>query len=354
MNIKNALRKIRAKFLPANAQYVWEELEAINHKLDVIDKKLDLYALQIYKKEDESNQDARIRLFRNLPEAIGVLSLYQAVNTKMLSDLIMICESNRLDYWMWSGSAIAAVARGKAIPWDDDIDICMMRDDFNALLKAMENHPVYQLSIYYSYPAKNITYRFVSRNLKIPNFIDIVVCDWATDDSPQTDRQYKALHNSLEAEFLSHPGLSYWRQINWVYSDGMIQHLPIQPNEYDQTKADKNIAVITAIYNKYFGKAYQEGLICSKEVAKAVAYGLDNMFDKPKRRDLWNREIIFPLHTIPYESIDVKVPNHAMDFCEICFPGWPYIPGDICGHSHIREEIIQNPQTIDEMERFIQ
>ncbi len=353
MKLKKLLQNIRARFLPANAQYVWTELEEIKRKLDVIDKKLDLYGMQIYRREDESNLDARIRFFTNLPDAAGPLALYQTVNTRLLAALDRICEANGLDYWLWSGSAVAAVARGKSIPWDDDIDICMMRADFDRLCDILKSDPEYQMTVYYSFPARNTTYRFVSRDPGIVNFIDIVPCDWASAASPQADQAYKHLHGELEREFETRPELEFWRENRWIFSEGTTRHPEIDHTRYDQEEADRAITEIRKIYETFFVKARQAGLLCGKEDAKAVAYGLDNMFDKPRREALWASDIIFPTHKISYETIPVSIPAREREFCDICFPGWPYLPGDICTHTHLPNDILHDPDKLSAMESFL-
>lgn len=371
------IKEIRARILPASSRYFGNEMSQIkatlndlkeeNHQLrklienqnmiqEVILKKMDLYALQIYRKENETNFDAKVRLFSSLPEATGTLALYQLVNTKLLKALIDICEDNNLDYWPWSGSAIAVAGRGKAIPWDDDIDVCMMRDDFKKLLEKVKHSEDYQVTIVYDFLSRNRQYRFVSRNPDIYNFIDIVVCDWCTDDNKKLDATYKELEREMEEEFVSNPELEYWRTFNYFFTRGSrftYQPMSVDMAKYDPKRVNTLIKKIDPIFEKYIQKAHSMGILCDKKKAKAVAYGLDNLFNAPKRRDIWARDIIFPLKTAAYEGLVVKMPRREKNFCEICFPEWPYIPNDMCSHSHIPPNIQNNIDSLIAMERFI-
>ena len=59
-----------------------------------------------------------------------------ALELDMLSFLESTCLKNNLDYFLLFGSAIGAVRHKGFIPWDDDIDIGMLRKDFEVFLKC--------------------------------------------------------------------------------------------------------------------------------------------------------------------------------------------------------------------------
>ena len=60
---------------------------------------------------------------------------------KMLDILVVvdeICEKHNIPYWIDYGSLLGAVRHGGFIPWDDDLDISLLRHDFKRLSKILK------------------------------------------------------------------------------------------------------------------------------------------------------------------------------------------------------------------------
>lgn len=57
---------------------------------------------------------------------------------KVFADLIKLCDEHGLTYYLSGGTAIGAVRHGGVIPWDDDIDIYLMRDDYERFLSLRD------------------------------------------------------------------------------------------------------------------------------------------------------------------------------------------------------------------------
>ncbi|QLH74251.1 MAG: LicD family protein [Methanomassiliicoccales archaeon] len=123
--------------------------------------------------------------------------LLNKIHQKELEILIefdKICKKHGLKYFLFCGTLLGAVRHNGFIPWDDDLDLVMMRDDYEKLLKLPASELPPNISIISSKSHKNFPFyyskmmnlntKFVERStskLDIPKgiFIDIFPLDYA-------------------------------------------------------------------------------------------------------------------------------------------------------------------------------
>lgn len=113
----------------------------------------------------------------------------QKIQLNILIFLDKICKENNIKYYLSSGTLLGAVKYKGFIPWDDDIDVILFRDDYMKLMKVLKNQvenykllSIYNTKDYYYAFAKLVdTNTVLTENAKkikdMGVYIDIVPMD---------------------------------------------------------------------------------------------------------------------------------------------------------------------------------
>ena len=72
------------------------------------------------------------------------IELLHKVDMDIVKEVVRVCDAHNFKYYMLGGTMLGAIRHKGFIPWDDDIDLGMPRDDYEAFLELAEKElPAY-------------------------------------------------------------------------------------------------------------------------------------------------------------------------------------------------------------------
>lgn len=64
------------------------------------------------------------------------------IQIDMINEIHRICKENNIHYTVLCGSLLGAIRHKGFIPWDDDMDIALVREDYEKLLSILKTNPI--------------------------------------------------------------------------------------------------------------------------------------------------------------------------------------------------------------------
>ncbi len=134
----------------------------------------------------------------------------QEIELNILRFLKEVCDKNDLKYYLAFGTLIGATRHNGFIPWDDDIDVWMPKQDIKKLIEIMDKmaHPYYKVVSMYNYPEFTAplpkiidsrtklvqNYGFIER-VELGIYIDIFPLDGAGNTLDEAEKLYNEAHS---------------------------------------------------------------------------------------------------------------------------------------------------------------
>lgn len=236
-----------------------------------------------------------------MSERTLTLEEIKQVELDILKYLHDLCEQHQIKYFIDFGTLLGAVRHKGFIPWDDDTDISLARDEFEKLYKVLqnENHPYYKLISFRETKGYPYSYMRVYdvRTRRDANLVDpTVVLGTCVDIFPydgvvtkESDRKKMKLYKYfIRLSSLNFKGIKS--------ENGGLKNLP-----------------------RYMGSAIfrltSPQLWNQKLESLALKYSVDQATDltctiyDPYYPNGIKKEWLYDLIDMPYENIVVKVPR---------------------------------------------
>lgn len=233
---------------------------------------------------------------------------------EMLRFLDRVCRENGIRYWLASGTLLGAVRHGGFLPWDDDVDVCMLREDADAFKRVM-------LSGAYEG--------------------DFVLQCRETDDGYFGSWQ---VLRDTRSEYVQDSPLHRKRRLRGLQVDIFI--------------ADDRTCQMFVNLTRQFNRHFIQLPLCRIEdrekalrrvrPASFLLYDvMDPLFRflSPRRKyiapsfgtwfhcgDRLDKDLVFPLSEVSFEGFPFPCPGRKEDYLEALYGDWRTIPGEIRTH----------------------
>ncbi|GAA0352399.1 LicD family protein [Morganella psychrotolerans] len=230
-----------------------------------------------------------------------------------------ICQLNNIQFWIDSGTLLGAKRNGKFIPWDEDIDICMTRENYNRFIAIANDHldqdkyflQTVETDQYYSYQP-------VPCKLRLNN----TCIDW-TDQNGIYYNYDRRSHSGLYIDIFPMDNAKQYslhrRIIHYSYK---IYYL----NRFNNISTTKKI--VRTLFNLLLSRKkidlfnYKFACKVNKKESDYIDYSLDmglTPYNFPKK-------LIFPLDEITFEGITLPCPRNVHNYLVMLYGNNYLIP----------------------------
>lgn len=273
-----------------------------------------------------------------------ILRKLQLTQLEILKDIDKFCRENEIEYCIAYGTTLGAVRHGGFIPWDDDIDICMKRAEYEKFLELAKQGMKEKYDILNIYETKGYisTFSKVSKkgtkfveasssneNYQQGIFVDVFPLDYTSDNKEERQKDFKK---------------------SWFLARIMMLceiSNPILPSTLSAVKKMISKLGCKIIHGclKIIGcnkiKVYQRYLKCAvkyneQENAKYLA---DYQLLKPEKTVLLEKDI-FPPKLMKFEDAEFPVPGQVDVYLKKIYGNYMELPPVEARHNHMAKLLV--------------
>ncbi len=245
-------------------------------------------------------------------------STLRASQLKMLELLKFLdktCQKHNLTYWIDGGTLLGAARHGGFIPWDDDTDICMPRED------ALKLKEILKTDIHDGH----IVLQTTESDKHYSN------SSWMTlrDTKSRYVLNFYA-HNSLKYQglqvdiFMMDMNLPHSIQYFANLLHGFLVYYPLQGKYHT-----KILRPFVDFNHRMLDKCAYPLLRLIKNSSNRITYGIGTPF-----YNQYKKEDVFPLGKIEFEGFKFNCPHNVDAYLTNLYGDWETIPDDDHKQTH--------------------
>lgn len=231
-----------------------------------------------------------------------------AVQIDLLEELKRICAKYNLVYFADSGTLLGAIRHKGYIPWDDDIDIVMKRNDYNKLIQVAEyefRDPYFLQSAHSEIFPRGyarlrnskttaLTRYDLGKDINHGIFIDIFPLDNIPDDDRVRKKWIKKIKTINEFLKYGYASTIYERDTKENFIKFIIKYIRAKV-VYGVVGYNKLISLYENVCSEY-----------NKSDTKKISYV---SYSLGKNKHIWDRDVFSSGHSVKFEFTDIFIPD---------------------------------------------
>lgn len=240
----------------------------------------------------------------------------QLRTVRMLEYFDKFCKENDITYWLGSGSCLGAIRHHGFIPWDDDLDIEMMSDDYKKLLSLREKFENDQ----------NCIQDFITDKEYIAPHGKIRDKQSELKEVHNKDKYYKYKGAYIDI-FVREQGSYLATKISHIIQFGLFWLSNIENptlRTFIKTNSYKIIHSIIFPCLRYYNKLFGDKDILRHTLGCSSYY------------KTINKKGLFPLKFVDFEGKKYPVPGNYEDYLERLYGNYESLPSDL---NHLRTHL---------------
>lgn len=263
------------------------------------------------------------------------LKRLQKAELSILLAISDVCEAGGISWWMDSGTALGAMRHGGFIPWDDDIDIGMLRSDYDRFLEVAPRLLPEGFSLHTARDTKGFAPLFAKvfldgtrfetqetreAGLRQGIFVDVFPYDFLYEDSSRRKAQISSAVNAQRKSYIYHA-----KSINVPHGGmlGACESLGCRAMHALERLVIKNPAVLQ---DEFDASVPVEGGRGVSNLVLSLVW--------PQMEPLTTSDYL-PCESAIFEGHELPVPHNVEKYLTAMYGDWRQLPAPEDRHTHL-------------------
>ena len=241
----------------------------------------------------------------------------QLLQLELLKVIDKVAKENNIDYWIDGGTLLGAVRHGGFIPWDDDVDVCLLKKDYDKLIPLLDDYikaeKDYGLMYYgsgikywseYFINKKVITeHEGIKKNLRV----DIIPLKLTKNDKDEIGKDKFFVDT---AGYLVYGRAKYFSEIS---------------NKYKFKSLDEALSVKKDFFNDFVDNYLNKNFDVENYDNMLLNYAFNDLAVS-REREYYNYSEIFPLKEVKFEGYSFPAPNNIDSYLRKLYRDYMELP----------------------------